>query len=398
MERTTLKLTRIIAAALLCAATVTTVSSQPARSRIDLDALAAKGEALSNEDPLAVELRDQQPDETRRGFDIGMGVADGHTAPGPGKDRTCASLLPSEQRACSIAVLFSVDRNRNANRASVGAAIARVDSVIAEARNSTTDVFYRLGFDIATGIFGDPVLGAQGNTATGPGSLGIRDSLSAAGKRGFNDSVALNLSRRGGTARTGPSEPRTTDDQFGSGRGPVTKSEAGRKVTIPGTTPAAEEPEYRELRCRGSYATRIKVGEWYPSSTGEPMMKMVVNFDLVDKPTDRWGTNLRPGACAYADRPGTILGVSELHQVIVAFGQLKQKLNGSAVDTSPTAAERFPDAQNVPEYLKDSDHYWSFFVKNTGRGYFEASHGSFWKPSRKLSPSEINNRIRIVPR
>jgi hypothetical protein len=396
MKRRTLKLTRVVAAALLCAAIVTNASSQPGRS-IDVNALAARGEALSNEDPLALELRNQQPEEARRGFDIGMGVADGHTAPGPGKARICASLLPSEQPSCSLAVLFSVDRNRNANRASVGAAIARVDSVIAEARDSTTDVFYRLGFDIATGIFGDPALGAQGNTATGPGSLGIRDSLSAAGKRGFNDSVALNLSRRVGTARTGPSEPRITDDRFGSGRGPVTKSEAGRKATIPGTTPAAEEPEYRELRCRGSSAMQIKVGEWYPSSAGEPRMKMVVNFNLVDKPTDRWGTNLRPGACAYADRPGTILGVSELHQVIVAFGQLKQKLNGSAVDTSPTAAERFPDAQNVPEYLKDSDHYWSFFVKYTGQGYFEASHGSSWKPSRKISPSEIDKGIRIVP-
>ena len=206
MERTTLKLTRVIAAALLCAAGVTTASSQPGKS-VDFDALAARGETLSNEDPLALELRNQQPEEALRGFYIGMGVADGQTALGPGKARVCASLLPSEQQACSIAVLFSVDRNRNANRASVGAAIARVDSVIAEARNSTTDVFYRLGFDIATGIFGDPTLGAQGNTSTGPGSLGIRDSLSPAGQRGFNDSVALNLSRRVGPATGGPSSP-----------------------------------------------------------------------------------------------------------------------------------------------------------------------------------------------
>jgi hypothetical protein len=56
-------------------------------------------------------------------------------------------------------------------------------------------VFYRLGFDIATGIFGDPALGASGNTATGPGSLGIRDGLVAQGQRGFNASVALHLSR-----------------------------------------------------------------------------------------------------------------------------------------------------------------------------------------------------------
>ena len=35
-------------------------------------------------------------------------------------------------------------------------------------------VLFLLGYDIATGIFGDPALGARGNTLTGPGSLGIR--------------------------------------------------------------------------------------------------------------------------------------------------------------------------------------------------------------------------------
>jgi hypothetical protein len=184
--------------------------------------LAARGEAIANQDPLAIELRNQQPDNSaRQGFDIGMAAAEGHTAPGPGKDKTCASLhSPEEQGGCRIAVSFSVERNKNAKLAATGAAIAKADPVVAEARNMTTDVFYRLGFDIATGRFGNPWLGAQGNTAawpgsnrlcildgesfvcavgntaTGPGSLGIRDSLSAAGQRGFNDSVKLHLSRK----------------------------------------------------------------------------------------------------------------------------------------------------------------------------------------------------------
>jgi hypothetical protein len=57
-------------------------------------------------------------------------------------------------------------------------------------------VFFRLGFDIASGIFGDPAGGAQGNTATGPGSLGVRNALSPAAQRGFNASVALHLGRK----------------------------------------------------------------------------------------------------------------------------------------------------------------------------------------------------------
>jgi hypothetical protein len=76
-----------------------------------------------------------------------------------------------------------------------GAEIARRDPVVAQARVAENDVSYWQGFDIATGLFGDPALGAKGNTATGPGSLGIRDALTPAAQRGFNASVALHLSR-----------------------------------------------------------------------------------------------------------------------------------------------------------------------------------------------------------
>jgi hypothetical protein len=77
--------------------------------------------------------------------------------------------------------------------AAKGAAIAAVDPIVAKARTAEPDVLYWLGFDIATGFFGDPALGGEGRTSTGPGSLGIRDALSAPGQRGFNASVALHL-------------------------------------------------------------------------------------------------------------------------------------------------------------------------------------------------------------
>lgn len=161
-----------------------------------LDDLATKGEVLANQDPLALELRNrQQDDPSRRGFDIGMAAAEGQTAPGPGKQRIHDALSPQEQAGFDIAVSFSLERNRNAKWATIGAAIAAADPIVAEARAANPDIFYWLGFDIATGIFGDPALGAQGNTALGPGSLKIRDSLSAAGQRGFDAAVKLHLSR-----------------------------------------------------------------------------------------------------------------------------------------------------------------------------------------------------------
>ena len=79
--------------------------------------------------------------------------------------------------------------------AAVGAAIAAQDPEVAEARNADPSAFYQIGFDIASGIFGDPALGAKGNTLMGPGSEKIRGSLSAAGQRGFNASVAFHLAR-----------------------------------------------------------------------------------------------------------------------------------------------------------------------------------------------------------
>ena len=168
----------------------------PAITPDDLSALHAKGAAIANADPLAAELRNQQPDAPAlRGFDIGMAAAEGNTAPGPGKQAIHDALSPAEQGGFDAAVAYSLARNKYADLAATGATIAAADPIVAAARNGQADVLYRLGFDIATGLFGDPALGAKGNTQTGTGSFAIRNSLTAAARRGFNVSVALHLSR-----------------------------------------------------------------------------------------------------------------------------------------------------------------------------------------------------------
>jgi hypothetical protein len=175
---------------LVCFAAITPAQAQT------MDQLAARGAVIANADPLAIEIRKRAPnDSSRHGFDIGMAAAEGQTLPGPGKQRIHDALPPAEQGGFDAAVSFSLQRNRNAQFAATGAAIARADPVVAQARNADNDVFYWLGFDIASGLFGNPALGAAGNTATGPGSLGIRNALNPAAQRGFNASVALHLSR-----------------------------------------------------------------------------------------------------------------------------------------------------------------------------------------------------------
>ncbi len=172
------------------------VSYSLARNRKILTDMAPRGAQIASEDPLAMELRNHQPEGPARfGFDVGMAVAEGQTAPGPGKDRIRDSLLDAEKGGFLFAVSYSLDRNRNVERAATGAAIAAADPAVAAARRAQSDVLHRLGFDIATAIFGDPGLGAQGNTAIGPGSMGIRNALSPSAQNGFDDAVAFHLRR-----------------------------------------------------------------------------------------------------------------------------------------------------------------------------------------------------------
>ncbi|HEY6124201.1 MAG TPA: hypothetical protein VIV63_06095 [Steroidobacteraceae bacterium] len=163
----------------------------------NLQAMMARGLELTNKDPLAAELRRRLPDTAgRHGFDIGMGIWAGNTAPGPGKQRYRAATLSESRYGFDIAAAFSLPRNKYAAQSNVGLSIARADRAVARERLSQDDPFFWLGFDIASGIFGDPKAGAQGNTATGPGSQAIRNDLNAAGQRGFDAATAFHLARR----------------------------------------------------------------------------------------------------------------------------------------------------------------------------------------------------------
>jgi len=161
-----------------------------------LDDLALKGAEIALQDPLSAELRKRQPQGPYlRGFDIGMGASEGQTSWGPGKQAILNSLSGVEQEGFKIAISFVLDRNRFVDLARVGATIAETDPELAKARTSQADVRYWLGFDIATGIFGDPTQGAKGNTLPGPGSDKIQSSLSLPAQQGFAASRALHLSR-----------------------------------------------------------------------------------------------------------------------------------------------------------------------------------------------------------
>jgi hypothetical protein len=158
------------------------------------DQLAAKGQTMASQDVLIAELRRRQPVANQRGFDIGMGAAEGQTAWGPGKQKMLSSLNAPQQEGFKVAVSFSMDRNRNAQFASIGAAIAKADPVVASARTADPEVRAWLGFDIASGIFGDPAKGALNKTSAMQ-FMAIREQLSLPAQRGFNASMKFHQGR-----------------------------------------------------------------------------------------------------------------------------------------------------------------------------------------------------------
>jgi hypothetical protein len=158
------------------------------------DQLAAKGQTMASQDPLVAELRKRQPVGNQRGFDIGMAAAENDTVWGPGKQKILSSLNAPQQEGFKVAVSFSMDRNRNKALAATGAAMAKADPAVANARTSDPDVRAWLGFDIASAIFGDPAKGAQSKMG-GLQFMAIREQLSLPAQRGFNASMKFHQSR-----------------------------------------------------------------------------------------------------------------------------------------------------------------------------------------------------------
>jgi hypothetical protein len=115
MATTVSKLAGVFVASLLFATTYMTAVAQDSPGPRDWTRIAAKGAAIAAAEPAATALRDQlADDEARRGFDIGLAVAEKDTLPGPGKQRIHDTLPVGEQAGYDAAVAYSLERNRKA--------------------------------------------------------------------------------------------------------------------------------------------------------------------------------------------------------------------------------------------------------------------------------------------
>lgn len=183
--------------AIAAAAAWMLVCTPPAFAQTN-DERAAEGSLAIASDEALQRLSDRMASEAeKRGFAIGVAVAAGQSAWGPGK-QAFEDALPADERAgFHEGALFQVNRNAWRDRAALGASIADRDQATAGARGAVADPRFEFGFDVATAIFGDPAMNAQGNAAAGPGSLGVRDTLSERARAGFDASMNYNLARRG---------------------------------------------------------------------------------------------------------------------------------------------------------------------------------------------------------
>ena len=143
--------------------------------------------------------------------------------------------------------------------------------------------------------------------------------------------------------------------------------------------PSMSMQQSYELRCRGGGSMKFNSTPGSTSSSGEQMMNVTIDFAVGTQGAGTGKPNLNPGQCSWIDRGFRPGEPPQIHLEIVSFGQQAEARHGSPVDRSPTAAERYPDAQNVPQYLSSSDHYWTFWVYNTGQRYLQSTSQRVFK-------------------
>jgi|GEM_PF-2383675 len=165
----------------------------------------------------------------------------------------------------------------------------------------------------------------------------------------------------------------------------TTSPDSRRKQTIPTPEPT---PQLLELRCRGGALqiniTRGEMREY------DLFMHMTVHFQRSSEGAGITGQSLAPGQCALPDRASSPAEPTEMRAEVIDFGQRQRQMHGDPVYRGDPAAQKYPDAQNIPPYLSNPNHYWSFFGFNTFDGYFRITNQRYWQP---ISVSKATDRL-----
>ncbi len=146
------------------------------------------------------------------------------------------------------------------------------------------------------------------------------------------------------------------------------------RVLEPPKPPSATALRRERLRCRGGGGLTFTRG----ARQGGNVLGMRLDYKVAASAAGPVGKGLEPGTCAWADRTDAKMESGRIRFATAGNAQLKQVQSGSVVDTTATAAERWPDVHTIPAYLKDPAHYWSFAVSLASPDT-ALRHGA-WKP------------------
>ena len=170
--------------------------------------------------------------------------------------------------------------------------------------------------------------------------------------------------------------------------GAQTRARAGttatqRTIAIAGTSTLANDGVAFQLICRGGAGLRVSASDVRPMSSGSfvPTWTLVATLTVDFNRTqslDPSGRNLQPGQCGPAGVQLRDVDPTQIRNTISA---------GNDWQKSAEYAERYPNSDNVPEYLKNPSHYWSFTVADSGEGYFVSKDSRYWRPRDYKGPA-----------
>lgn len=115
---------------------------------------------------------------------------------------------------------------------------------------------------------------------------------------------------------------------------------------------AMQQPQSYQLRCRGARTERdLQIS--IEKSRIKGFNKLIVGFKFGTRPAPR---GLDPGQCSWIDRA------------------MRQ---GEPLRLEENIPEH---SQSAADYLKKPYNYWTFYVYNTGKGYFQVTKSHFGQP------------------
>jgi hypothetical protein len=149
---------------------------------------------------------------------------------------------------------------------------------------------------------------------------------------------------------------------------------------------ANQQPPTYQMLCRGPFL--FLEGDRY-GPKGEEIVTLEFVFTPSRQAAGPRGLGLEPGQCSWIDRP-----VNENEPHLISF-ETPLHFKRGPTDRSPTAAETSPDVDTIVNYMRDENHYWSFFVYNTTKRYTKERYlqSTTHKYFKKISPRDEIRRV-----